>query len=185
MIRQTLSEKIKLLIESSKAYRGILYIGFLFITLGTLLIYIGLRFDIIFLIVFGGIFISVALFFLIYTIPSSMIHYYEKALVKKHGKYTTATILDKEIIDNSYYDKNTYAVDSMSKGKRIEELNYVLKYTFEYQSKEYKNSAFVQKNEFETLNVGDKIPIRFLKTDPNTSFVRKIKLKNLTDSIIN
>ena len=178
MTQQSISEKLELIIKSSKAYRGVLLIGLLFIGVGAVLITIGVRFDITFLIVFGSIFIAVALFFLIFTLPSSILYYYEKALLKKYGKYTNATILEKEIINNSYYDKNTYAVDSASKGALIEELSYLLNFSFEYQNQMYKNSDFVEKNEYEKLNNGDLIPIHFLRTDPKKSFIRKVKLKN-------
>lgn len=182
MDKQTITDKFNLLIKSSKEYRGILLVGFLFIFIGTVLIFVGLHFDIIFLIIFGGIFISFSLFFLISTIPSSIIYYYDKALVKKYGRYINACIKEKEIIDNSYYENNKYSVTTSKKDMLIEELNYLLTFSFEYQNQIYQNADFVDKNQYEKLNIGDLIPIKFLTIAPNKSLIRKIKLKKITDT---
>lgn len=177
MNKPTIIDKLYMLIKSSKEYRGLLLIGFLFIFTGSILIYIGLHFNIIFLVIFGGIFISFSLFFLINTLPSSILYQYEKIQIKKYGHYINACIKEKEITHNSYYEKNNHSVNSNKKNILLEELNYILIFSFEYQNQLYENSDFVEKNEYEMLNIGDFIPIKFLTIEPKKSSIRKIKLK--------
>ena len=105
--------------------------------------------------------------------PSSFLHYYEQAQAKKYGAYTTAQIIEKEEKDVSYFDN----VDNRE--IRIEEFQYFLTYAFDYNDKTYQNTFLVaSKNCFEALPVGAVIPIKFLKTNPNTSSVRNRKMAN-------
>ncbi|WP_378184779.1 hypothetical protein ACE939_08355 [Aquimarina sp. W85] len=172
-----LIEKAKLMLASSKEYRGVLIIGSFFILIGGILIFIGIQFKVIFLVVFGAIWASFSLFFMAYTVPSSISYYYEKALIKKYGKLSNACLVEKKIVDHSYFDTNEYSIDVSKKGQLISELNYLLTFSFEYHNKTFENSELVTKNQFEKLKIGDLIPIKFLSINPNKSSIRKIKLK--------
>lgn len=175
----TINQKINILIKSSKEYRGVLLMGLLFIFIGGILVFIGLHFDITFLIIFGGIFISFSLFFIIYTIPSSILYYYEKALAAKYGRIVNAYLKDKKVIDNSYYESTAFFDSPRKKSKFINELNYLLIYSFEYKNKIFENSDFVEKNLFEKIVVGDIIPVKFMLFNPNKSSISKTKLKKI------
>lgn len=177
MNRLTIAEKIQLVIKSSKDYRMVLFIGLLFVLLGSSLIYIGFLYSELFLIIFGGVFISFSLFFMMYTIPSSVSYYYNKALVSKYGKTTDAVLKSKEIIDNSYFDSNKHAVELNDKETLISQLNYLLVFSYNYQNKVFENKEFVEKEIFKNLNPGDLIPIKFLSIKPNQSTIRKVKFK--------
>ena len=168
----TISDKLDFTKESLKKNRGILLIGALFIVIGSVLIYIATGIENhIFLYIFGGIFIAFPLFIIVYTMPSSFMYYYEQAQIKKYGSFTTAVITHKEIEDNSYTEKIDNRIE------RIEELNYLISFTFNYQNNEFVNSFYVNTKEaFEALKIGNSIPIKFLKTDPKKSSVRLIKL---------
>lgn len=77
MNKLSLTEKIDILLKSSKEYRGPLLICLLFFVIGVALIYIGVQFE--FLpIIFGAVFSCFSLFVFDYTIPSSIVYYYEK-----------------------------------------------------------------------------------------------------------
>lgn len=171
-MNQTNYDKISILFKSSKNYRGVLGIGMLFIFVGAFLVFLGLRFDVVFLLVFGGVFISFSLFFLFYTIPSTLVHYYDVELTKKYGRYKDAYVIEKEIINNS----NMISISR--KKKLIKEFNYCLIFSFEYKNKRYENSDFVNETIFKKVQVGDVIPIRFLAIKPNKSIIRVRKLTN-------
>jgi len=57
------------------------------------------------LLIVGGFVTLFMGFFLGYTIPSSFLYYYEKAIIKKYGGYTTATVIKKYIEDLSYEER--------------------------------------------------------------------------------
>ncbi|NER17491.1 hypothetical protein [Spongiivirga citrea] len=144
-----------------------------FIGLGIILLYVGSRASETstrwFLYSFGGFVIIFVLFFIIYTMPSSIMHYYEKALTNKYGAYTKAVIVKREIEDHSYTENETL----------LQMLHYGIHYEFEYQGRLQKGFFYVYHQEcYDKLLVGDDIPIKFLKTKPEKSFPRRIKLCN-------
>jgi len=150
---------------------GPLLIMFLFIVLGAVIIYIGLRNNITFLWVFGIIFGSMPLLMLIFTMPSSFLYYYEQAQTKKYGAYTTASIIEKEEKDVSYFTRKNKVE------QKIVEFQYFLTYTFEYNGAAYEGTFLVaRKNCFDLLTIGKEIPIQFLRTNPKKSTVRRRKL---------
>lgn len=173
----TLREKLQLLIRSSKEYSMILLIGFIFIATGSLLITFGWYENMIYLIVFGSIFIGLSLFFIGYTIPSSISYYYNKALAKKYGKYTEAQLTAKEIIDLSYTDNDQYNPETKKYGVRVIEESFLLTYTFSYAGKMYENQDDVDQEVYHKLELGAAIPIQFIATNPEKAYIRKRKLK--------
>lgn len=165
-----LAKKTTLLFKALKKHTGLFLIGFSFISIGIILVFIGLRSEIISLLIFGGVFICVALFF-IYTLPSSVKYYYDKELSKKFGKNTMAQIIEKEIMNHSYLD------DKGNKEVLVEEFNYLLKYSFDYQNQTFENVDFVTEKQYKKLEIGNLIPVQFLTSHPKKSSIRKIKLK--------
>jgi len=178
MNKLSLTEKIDILLKSSKEYRGPLLICLLFFVVGVALIYIGVQFDFLPIIIFGAVFSCFSLVVFAYTIPSSIVYYYEKAVITKYGKFTNAYLLSKQIIDNSHFDSSIETPSKSKKGKLIEELNYLIEYSFKHNDLEYQNSEFIKQAIFEKLTIGDTIPIKFLSTNPNNNSVRTQKLKN-------
>lgn len=171
-MKVAISDTLNFTIESIKKHLGILLIGLLFIFVGCILIYIAsLTENPIPLYIFGGVFISFSLFFILYTIPSSLKYYYNQEVIKKHGSFTTAVIINKEIEENSYSEK------THNHAKTIEELNYLLSFSFNYNNNKFENSFYVHTKEcFDKLEIGHVIPIKFLKTNPMKASVRFKKL---------
>ena len=97
--------------------------------------------------------------------------YYEKALFKKYGSYTTATIISKTKEDHSYED-------GIGKHKKhVEFYMYLIEYQFNYNSKDYTNHFYLnEKKVFDKLEIGNDIPIKFLRTNPKESDPRRQKL---------
>lgn len=96
-------------------------------------------------------------------------------MTKKHGIYGTASITKKTIEDHPYEN-------GIGKNKKyVEHYMYLIEYQFEYQF-EYRNKinhgAFYLNKEtvFNTLKIGDLIAIKFLRTNPEKSNVRRQKL---------
>ncbi|MFP2997570.1 hypothetical protein ABN763_16755 [Spongiivirga sp. MCCC 1A20706] len=167
------SDRVKFIKEAIKAHK-LLVVGFLiFFLIGCILIYVGTTITESstkwFLYVFGGSFIGFMLFFVGFTMPSSLRYYYEKALIKKYGAFGNGIITKLEIEDHSYIDDE----------KSIEQFHYGIGYSFEYLNNTYEGFFYVYHKEcFEKLAIGDTIPIKFLKTKPEKSFPRRIKLCN-------
>ncbi len=155
-----------------KKHSGILAILLIFIAIGILLIYIATKIEKpIALYGFGGFVMVFSLFVFFYTIPSSFLYYYEQEITKKYGSYTIAKITNKEIEDHSYQEKADGHIDY------IEEFHYLLSYVFEYNETTYENSFYVNSLAcYEKLTIGAKIPIKFLRTNPKKSSVRRVKL---------
>ena len=90
MITIPVSEKLKFYRASLKKNQGPLWIGLTFIILGLIVAYIGYFVaEVGFLTGFGLFFIAFSGFFLMYTMPSSIAHYYDQEVTKKYGSYTT------------------------------------------------------------------------------------------------
>ncbi len=155
-----------------KKHSGILAILLVFIAMGILLIYIATKIEEpIALYGFGGFVLVFSLFAFFYTIPSSFLYYYKQEVTKKYGSYALANIIHKEIEDHSYQETIDNRVDY------IEEFHYILTYSFEYNGMRYENSFHVaSKICFQALSVGAAIPIKFLRTNPKKSSVRRVKL---------
>ncbi|MBQ0734188.1 hypothetical protein [Aquimarina celericrescens] len=171
-MKVTLKDRIDFSIRSIKKHSGILAILLLFISIGSFLIYIGTRTeDYIFFYAFGGLMAGMSLFAFWYTMPSSFLYYYEQEMTKKYGSYAIAKITHKEIEDRSYQEKVGNRID------HIEELHYIISYTFEYRNIMYNNSFYVAGEAcFNGLTIGSTIPIKFLRTNPKKSSVRRLKL---------
>ncbi len=98
----TLTDKLKLFIQSSKHWRGIFLLLTLFLLIGALLTALALHFKETGLVFIGGAFVVLPLFTILYTMPSSMRYGYEKALIDRYGKYANARVTQKEILDYSH-----------------------------------------------------------------------------------
>lgn len=141
--------------------------------LGVFVIYLGFRFSVTFLWIFGIVFSGIPFLMFIFTMPSSFLYYYEQAQTKKYGAYTTASIIEREAKDVSYFTRKS------NKQLKTEEFQYFLTYTFEYKSSSYKNTFLVAgKNCFDVLLKRKEVPIQFLRTNPKKSSVRRRKLAN-------
>ncbi|SHH34273.1 hypothetical protein [Winogradskyella jejuensis] len=172
-MKLTLKDRINFSIEAIKKHLFLILGGLLFISIGLVLIYIGtiVNKDQLFFYIFGGVFIAFILFVWIYTLPSSLLFYYEKALIKKYGSYTTAIITNKEVEDHSH-------TEGMGRNRRFVELfMYLIEYKFEYNSKTYTGAFYLnEKAVFDAIELNQSIPIQFLKTNPKTSKIRRQKL---------
>ncbi|WP_350284924.1 hypothetical protein [uncultured Croceitalea sp.] len=152
---------------------GPLLIVMVFIVLGAVVVYLGIRYQVTFMVVFGSLFAGIPVLGMLFTMPSSLLYYYEQAQTKKYGANTTATIIAKEAKDVSY-------VTGKGKNKsKAEEFQYFLTYSFEHHGKWYENTFLVaSKNCFDVLTIDSSIPIQFLRTNPKQSSVRRRKLSN-------
>ena len=170
-MKLTVSDRIKFSIAAIKKHGFLLTMGLSFLCIGCFLIYLGIKYDNnIPLLVAGGFVTLFIGFFLGYTMPSSLLHYYEKAVIKKYGSYTTATIVKKHIEDQSYEER----VDHRT--HKIELFLYTIDYQFTYH-KDYTNSfAVTHQSCFDKLEIGSKIPIKFLKHLPEQAEPRRQKL---------
>ncbi len=172
----SISEKIGLFLTALNENKGILFMGSVFIAIGSILLYIGLLNKEVALSIFGIFFICFSLFFLLFTMPSSIAYYYEQALAKKYGTSTNATLIAKETIDQlgNHATEANHEVD----------INYQVTFSFEYKDNHYEASEFIDKQTFDVVNLGDSIPITFLNTKPSKAKIRSQKLKNkLTQTI--
>ena len=172
-MKVNLKDRINFCKTALKKHLFLILGGLLFISIGCILIYIGtiVNEDSLFFYIFGGFFIAFILFIWIYTLPSSFMFYYEKALVKKYGSYTTATIISKTKEDHSYED-------GIGKHKKhVEFYMYLIEYQFSHNSKDYINHFYLnEKTVCDKLEIGDSIPIKFLRTNPKESEPRRQKL---------
>ncbi|PNW29096.1 hypothetical protein [Formosa algae] len=170
-LKISFSRKIKFIQIAIKKNGGILILLSFFLFLGIAMIWFSYRAGVLLMVAFGIFVTGMALFTIVYTIPSSIMYYYEKEVIKKYGAFTTAVITKKEIEDHSYIDDETK--------KKVEEVTYLIEYTFEYNYKHFSTFSIVENKEFyDQLTIGLDIPIKYLKTNPNKSSVRMRKLKN-------
>lgn len=158
---------------------GILLIASLFILIGVAIIYFNFVHEkSIILYVVGAFVVALPLFGVLFTVPSSFMHYYEQAMTKKYGHYTKATITNKEIEDASYYETVGTVGNAGYRKDWIEQYNHLVTYTYKYKNNTYNNSFYANDNTiFEALKLQSLIPIKFLKTDPKKATVL---VKNLT-----
>ncbi|MCH9661344.1 MAG: hypothetical protein K0U54_10585 [Bacteroidetes bacterium] len=174
-MKVSFSDKIVFAKAAFKRNLGPLGIGLLFIALGIVVIYIAsfVNEGKVFLHIFGGVFIVFPLFFLLFTMPSSFLFYYEKALIKKYGSYGTAFICGKAILDSSSLENKD--ARTVKKAQR----HFELTYEYEYLQVLYTNTFHVASRScFDRLPIGGRIPIQFLKVKPSQSTVRRAKLSN-------
>lgn len=143
----------------------------LFFCVGLFLIYLGITFnDASVLNYIGGFFIVFTIFFFGFTMPSSLLYYYEKAIIKKYGSYTDAVVINKYVEDLSY-NENTDG-----RTVRVEEFHYIIDYQFTY-LKDYTNTFYLEhKTSYDKIEIGSKIPIKFLKIKPEQAEPRRHKL---------
>lgn len=152
---------------------AILLIASFFILIGVAIIYFNFRYKNSIILYFVGAFvIALPLFGVLFTFPSSFMYYYEQAMTKKYGYYTKATITNKEIEDTSHYTTIGRAGHAGYRKDWIEELNYLVTYSYKYKNATYNNSFYVDdKTVFSELELQSLIPIKFLKTDPKKATV--------------
>ncbi|QRM87896.1 hypothetical protein FG167_01210 [Lacinutrix sp. WUR7] len=124
---------------------------------------------------FGFTFIILSTGFMLYVLPSSILHYYEQALTKKHGSYTTAKVTNKRVDDYSH----TTSTFQGGKSKKVAAFLYVIAFEFVHHSKTYSSECFLEhQTTFDAIPIGTELPIQFLKTNPNTVTLRRRKLAN-------
>lgn len=170
-MKLSLSDRIKFSIAAIKKHGFLLAFGLSFLGVGCFLIYLGIKYDNnITLLIIGGFVTLFMGFFLGYTMPSSLLFYYEKAVIKKYGSYTYATVIKKHIEDHSYVEKIDNRINP------VKEFHYIIDYVFTYK-KEYTNSFYVtSKACFDKIEIGSEIPIKFLKIKPEQAEPRRQKL---------
>ncbi len=144
--------------------------GILFYLIGTQVNDIGLGFKI-----FGSLFIVLSSAFVLFTLPSSFKYYYNKALTKKYGSYTFATVTNKRIDDYSH----TTSTLKGGKAKKIETFLYVIEFQFNYITTTYHSEcAFKHQSTYNAITEDTELPIKFLKTNPKIAYLRRRKLAN-------
>ncbi|SCY05525.1 hypothetical protein SAMN05192588_0917 [Nonlabens sp. Hel1_33_55] len=178
-MKLSFNHRFKFTIQAIKSNGGVLAILSLFVIVGSVLIFIGLQTESSeaywFLIIFGGVFITVSLVVFVTTMPSSFLHYFEKELIQKYGKYTVAKVTSKEKQDYSYDNSNIFD----SRKIKVAEFHNYITYEFSSTNRVYNGTDIIDDNEiFESLEVGSSIPVKFLSIDPNQSQIRIRKLKN-------
>jgi hypothetical protein len=173
MQKLTFSDKLFFAKKAVSEHAMIIGIGLTFILIGSICLFIGIKNDTqIGLIIFGAFFILFSSFFMLYTLPSSISHYYTREVIKKHGAHTNATIIDKRTEDNSFTEETN------GKTKVIKIIDYLVTFEFTY-NETYVNEGFIDKKEiYSKLNIGDEIPIKYLKHNPKEVFIRQRKLAN-------
>ncbi|MBC2845977.1 hypothetical protein [Winogradskyella flava] len=170
-MKLTLSDRINFGIVAIKKHGFLLTMGLAFLGIGCFLIYLGIKNNNnIPLLVAGGFVILFMTFFLGYTMPSSLSFYYEKAIVKKYGSYTTASVIGKHVEDQSYEERIDNRVDN------IELLFYIIDYKYTYQEEYFGSFYVTNKACFEAIEIGSDIPIKFLKHKPEQAKPRRQKL---------
>ncbi|AXO81561.1 hypothetical protein DZC78_14590 [Olleya aquimaris] len=177
-MKVTFNDQKHFITEAIKPHLGLLGIWLIFIVFGSFFIYLGNHIEQngIGFVIFGYAFIVLASTFILFTLPSSIMYYYEKAKVKKYGSYTFARITNKRIDDYSHTNSSTF--DS-SKSKVIKEFLYVVEFEFNYNNTTFTNECFFEhKTTFETITLTTKLPIQFLKTNPKKVTLRRRKLSN-------
>lgn len=175
-MKLSLSDRIKFSITAIKKHGLMIPMGLVFLGIGCFLIILGIKYDNNIPLLVTGSFVTLFMgFFLGYTMPSSLLYYYEKAVIKKYGSYTNAIITKKYIEDQSYEERVDNRVD------KIELFIYTIDYKFNYH-KDFTNSFIVEdKACFDKLEIGSTIPIKFLKHKPQQSEPRRQKLCNDLD----
>ncbi|WGD34002.1 hypothetical protein [Olleya sp. YS] len=176
-MKPTLSDNKQFIIQAFKPHLGLLGIWFIFLIVGGFFTYLGTKIDDngIAFIIFGCVFMILASAFMLFTLPSSFMYYYEQAKIKKYGSYTSARIINKRI-DN--YTHKTSSFNSRQP-KHINEFLYVIEFEFIYNNQVYKNECFFEhQSTFETISLDTELPIKFLKTNPKNTTLRRRKLSN-------
>ncbi|QDO94548.1 hypothetical protein FNB79_11420 [Formosa sediminum] len=164
------SEKLKFMKVALQKNSCILILLSFFLFLGITIIGCSYVYNIILMVAFGVFIFGMALFTMLYTMPSSLRYHYENEIIKKYGAFTTAIITKKEVEDYSYIDTETK--------NKVEEYVNTITYEFNYNSEHYLGDAVIDdKTLYHSLTVGLEIPIKYLKTNPNQSSVRIKKLK--------
>ena len=107
-------------------------------------------------------------YFILSAIRSSISYYYEIALVNNFGVEAKAVVNHKYTEDNSYYSKNSKAIDEEDREK-IEEIVYFIEYKYTY-GKPY-TSTFILNNKalYNNIQIGSELPIKLLSSSPDKS----------------
>ena len=172
-MRLSLADRIKFSIIAIKKHGFLLAMGITFLGIGCFLIYLGIIYEYNTPLLVTGGFVTLFMgFFLSYTMPSSLLYYYEKAVIKKYGSHTNGIVIKKHIEDQSYEESIDNRVD------KIQLILYRIDYKFTYK-KEYTNSFYIDhKTCFDSIVIGSKIPVKFLKHKPEQAEPRRQKLCN-------
>mgnify|MGYP001803329234 CR=1 FL=1 len=101
-MKSTLGDKLQFSKIALQKNGGPLLIALVFMVLGAVVVYLGIRYEVTFMVVFGSVFAGIPALGMLFTMPSSFLYYYEQAQTKKYGTYTTANIIAKEAKDVSY-----------------------------------------------------------------------------------
>lgn len=174
------NERFQFFKASVRKNSGPLLIGLLFVSIGLVLMYFGyVVADNNFLTGFGFTFLSFSGAFLLYTMPSSYLYYYEQEVTKKYGSYTTAKVINKRVEDYSH----TSSTFEGGKPKHYEDYLYVVEFEFSYNNKTYTKDYFCDdKSIFDAITLDTKLPIQFLRHNPEKVKLRERKLSNALKS---
>ncbi|MBQ0786203.1 MAG: hypothetical protein KBT69_01790 [Oceanihabitans sp.] len=169
------SDRKKFILFALKQHVGLFGIWLVFVLFGSTFAYLGSNVEEngFGFMLFGFAFIILSTGFLLYVLPSSILHYYEQALTKKHGSYTTAKVTNKRVEDYSHTTSAFHGGNS----KKVAEFLYVIAFEFTYNNKTYASECFLEhQTTFDAIPLGTELPIQFLKTNPNTITLRRRKL---------
>lgn len=171
------SDRKKFILLALKQHLGLFGIWLVFVLFGSAFMYLGSNVEEnkYGFMLFGFVFILLPTAFMLYTLPSSILYYYNQALTKKHGSYTIAKVTNKRV------DNYSHTTSSFNGGtaKNIEEFLYVICFEFTYLGRTYTSEAFFEhKTTFEAITPNTELPIQFLKTNPNKITLRRRKLAN-------
>jgi hypothetical protein len=115
---------------------------------------------------FGWIFILFPLAMVLFTMPSSFLHSYEKQVIAKYGRRGEA------VVTRTYVDDLTAGDDAAPI------VLYYVDYEFTYKKMRQFGTFYVNDKALaDRIAVGDTVPIKFLAFDPTQSDVRMRSLK--------
>lgn len=158
------SDKLRFGWQAVKQHRFLLSLMSLFFLIGLGIIWIASATDVAwFLYGFGGFFCLFALVFIAVTIPSSLIHSYEKQVIAKYGRK------DEGVVTDTYVEALDAAVTL-----------YYVDYEFAYKSTRQFGTFYLDDKALaDRIAIGGKVPIKFLSFDPTQSDVRMRSLKGM------
>ncbi len=111
---------------------------------------------------------------------SSIQHEMDQYYFKNHSVATSARVVKKELIDNSYLQTTAHGSDRLLKEPiYVEEFDYLVEYEFRPKTGGRQTGCeLISEKYFENLAEGMEIPIYYLNFDPSISRFRGRKFMN-------
>ncbi|PCH76970.1 MAG: hypothetical protein COB98_04775 [Flavobacteriaceae bacterium] len=170
MSRISVCEKSCFLLKATQEHLLVIGLGSVFLGAGVLLMFFGWTSASWLLGVIGFSFFSFIVFFWGMTLPWAIPDSYDALVIKKYGLNISATVMNKRIEVHSYQEKTGNGFNT------IEEKQYAIDYEYTFY-KTFKNTFYVYNLVlFDKVEIGIQIPIRILKTAPQKSNARIVKM---------